>query len=120
MSSQLRELFGDDDRISEAFAADDARLDRFDAEREVLLAELGTATRLPGDRRRLIDVVVDTLQSRSGGFARKDLLNELNRDGGRYPCRGSNVVVDGDRLDVCIDAHPDRVVRVGGSLQVPG
>lgn len=117
MPSQLHELFGDDDRISQAFAADDAALDRLDVERRVLVDSLATVSRLPGERRRLIDVVVEILHERSGGWSRKDLLNELNRDGGRYPCPGSKVVVDDDHLDACLSAHPDRVRREGGSIK---
>jgi len=117
MPSKLRELFGDDDRISKAFADDDGALDRLDVERDTLADSLAKVSLLPGGRRRLIDVVVEILQGRTGGLPKKDLLNELNRDAGKYPCPGSNVAVDEDQLDVCLSAHPDRARREGGSIK---
>lgn len=103
--SELRTLLGDDEHITAAFARDDASLDRFDAERQKLAEVLDLACHLPGERRRLIDVVVEILSAHPEGIAPKHVLNELNRDGGSYPCAGSAITVESDQLEACVLAH---------------
>jgi hypothetical protein len=115
---KLRKRFGGDDAITTDFVADDEERDRIAKELAELDEDLLVTQALPGERRRLVDVIVETLERHQAALEERKLLNELNKEGGSYPSDGFGQVVERERLHLCIEANPHRLTKQGMNVRL--
>jgi hypothetical protein len=71
---ELEHLFGDDGRVTEAFARDDQQRDETERDLRNLERHLLFAADLPLARKRLCDVIVDLLSQYPSGLEEGKLL----------------------------------------------